>query len=133
MKFQKGHKGYWLGKKRLGLKGKPRSEETKRKISEALIGKKFTEERKMKMSEKKIGDNHWNWKGGIAGYVSTHNRVQKLLGKPKYCEHCKQKDKKKYEWANKDHTYSLKAEDYIRLCTSCHRKYDVKYNNWRKF
>ena len=36
----------------------------------------------------------------------------------------KKTDEKKYEWSNKDHKYSLKREDWQRLCTSCHIKYD---------
>jgi hypothetical protein len=53
-------------------------------------------------------------------------------GKPSKCEHCEREDKKKYEWANIDHKYARKIEDYIRLCTSCHRLYDIKYNGYQK-
>ncbi len=55
MKFQKGHEGYWLGKKRVSMKGRPMSEEHKNKISEAKKRfhkeKGFSKETKQKMSD----------------------------------------------------------------------------------
>jgi len=42
-------------------KGKPKSEETKRKLSEAMKGKPKSEEHKRKMSEAKKGENHPLW------------------------------------------------------------------------
>ena len=38
-----------------------RTEEHKKKISEALRGRTFTEETKRKMSESKKGEKHYNW------------------------------------------------------------------------
>ena len=57
--FQKGHKGYWLGKKR-----PPFSEESRRKMSESHKGKKpymVTDEIRKKMSEvaKRVGTGKW--------------------------------------------------------------------------
>ena len=118
-----------LGRKRPGNpKNWKHTKETKGKISKnrkgvpALWckGKIFPERR---------GENHIQWKGEDACYVVKHRWVSQQLGSPKYCEHCKRTDKKKYEWANKDHKYRRKLEDYVRLCTSCHRKYDIKFNN----
>ncbi|KKN45703.1 hypothetical protein LCGC14_0680210 [marine sediment metagenome] len=45
-----GHPGYW--------KGKQRSSETKRKISEFHLGKKLTDEHKRKLSDAKRGKRH---------------------------------------------------------------------------
>lgn len=38
---------------------------------------------------------------------------------------------RQYQWANKDHKYRRVLEDYMRLCASCHQKYDIKNNNYR--
>ena len=79
-----------------------------------------------------IGESHPNWKDEEAGYVAKHTKIRKILGKATECVHCKRTDRKKYEWANKDHKYSRNIEDYISLCCSCHRKYDYENNNMRK-
>jgi len=50
-------------------------------------------------------------------------------GRPKKCEPCGTTKKRKYEWANVDHKYRRDLNDYIRMCTSCHRKYDIEHNN----
>jgi hypothetical protein len=67
-----------------------------------------------------------SWKGDRAGYAAMHKWIARLLGKPNKCEYCKRTDQKKYEWANIDHEYRRNAEDYIRLCTKCHRRYDME-------
>uniref|UniRef100_A0A7C3SR03 Nuclease associated modular domain-containing protein n=1 Tax=Dictyoglomus turgidum TaxID=513050 RepID=A0A7C3SR03_9BACT len=79
--FQKGHKGYWLGKKfseehkrKIGLANKrkkkpPFTEEHKKKLSEAHKGKKPTlkkhwklsEKTKRKISETKKREKNPNW------------------------------------------------------------------------
>ena len=56
-KFKKGHKGYWLGKK------KPHTEETKEKIRASLIGHPVSEETRKKLAEKSVfqkGFTPWN-------------------------------------------------------------------------
>src|SRR3989304_6576359 len=59
------------------MKARPKSEEHKRKLSEAQKGKprlyKFTEKDRYKISQAKIGSKHWNWKGGI---TSINNRIR---------------------------------------------------------
>jgi hypothetical protein len=75
------------------------------------------------------GDKNGNWKGDDVGYSGIHFRIKKRLGEPRYCEVCKKTNKKKYEWSNKDHKYSLKVNDWQRLCSSCHKKYDLLNNN----
>ena len=58
--------------------------------------------------------------------------INKILGKPNYCEHCKCTDKRRYDWSNKTHIYNLIPKNWQRLCRSCHIKYDTKYNNYHK-
>lgn len=67
--------------------------------------------------------NH-QWKGNKVGYHGLHKWVARKLGKPMKCDHCLSEDKKKYEWASIDHSYIRDLEAWVRLCTSCHRKYD---------
>ena len=89
-------------------------------MSEANKGKHHGKEFKKGRNNEQC----WNWKGDKVSYVSLHTWVSRHLGRPKKCVSCGRTDKKKYEWANKDHKYRRNLKDYIRLCTSCHRKYD---------
>lgn len=96
--FKKGHSGYHTKegnyKISLALKCRPRSEETKRKISNALKGKKkppFSEEHKSKISiakkrnplrfwlgkERPRGENNPKWKGGYENKL-WHNRKRQM-------------------------------------------------------
>lgn len=74
-----------------------------------------------------------NYKGNNVGYYSLHHWVNRHKGKPKICEHCDATyEERKLSWANIDHKYRRVLEDFIPLCYSCHRKYDIKYNNYKK-
>ena len=81
--FQKGHQGYWLGKKRLPWK---LSEETRKKMSEAHIGMRYSKERNEKISKSK--------KGEILGRKPSEETRKKMslakLGK-KHTEEAKRK------------------------------------------
>lgn len=70
------------------------------------------------------GENSPSWKGDKVGYFGLHYRISNLLGKPNFCELCKRTDKSRYEWANVSKEYKSDLSDWIRLCTSCHQKYD---------
>lgn len=70
------------------------------------------------------GPKHHAWKGENASYYAIHIWITSQRGRPSVCEHCGILTAKKYEWANIDHRYERKLDQYIRLCTSCHRKYD---------
>lgn len=74
----------------------------------------------------KKGEDNYFWKGEKAGYSSKHKWVGKNKQKKHKCEHCGTEVAKRYEWANIDHKYRRKIEDYIELCCSCHYKYDRK-------
>lgn len=83
------------------------------------------------------GENCWNWKGDEAKYGAIHDWVTKNLGKPSShkCFHCKKKSA--YDWANVDHKYRRFLGDFMALCRSCHRTYDIKnglrtFNHFRK-
>ncbi len=72
------------------------------------------------------GKNSPYWKGQAAGYQSLHEWVVKHLGKPDTCEHCGRSglSGRFIQWANKSGKYLRKLDDWIRLCTKCHHKYD---------
>ena len=92
------------------------------------------------MSERQRGKNNpmWgkleeksaHWVGDNVGYSGVHGWVRRQLGTPTKCEHCNKDGLtgRKIGWANVDHTYKRNLDDWIRLCPSCHRKYDYKYN-----
>jgi hypothetical protein len=71
---------------------------------------------------------HHNWKGDDVGYCGLHNWVYNKLGRPNECEFCKKivKNPKAIHWANKSGNYKREVTDWIRLCVSCHKKYDKR-------
>lgn len=91
---------------------------------------KHTEETKIKMKESaKRGNKNHQWKGDLVTYVPLHTWVARCLEKPTKCEHCGKDGLtgQQIHWANKDHKYKRNLKDWIRLCSSCHKKYDNKY------
>jgi hypothetical protein len=98
--------------------------------------KPLTPEHRKKISEKLSGENSYLWVGDSVGYRGIHDWVRKHLGRATHCSNveCKYprknssrqtiKHPKRFEWANKDHKYRRVLEDYMSMCTSCHRLYD---------
>jgi hypothetical protein len=80
-----------------------------------------------KPMENAVGEKHYLWKGSNAGYWALHGWIYRQLGQPTKCEHCGKDGLtgKKIHWANKDHKYKRNIKDWIRLCPSCHKKYDI--------
>lgn len=72
------------------------------------------------------GERHPMWKGDKVGYQALHTWIRKTLGKPNRCEHCQLtvENSRKIHWANKSQEYMREPTDWLRLCISCHRKYD---------
>lgn len=71
------------------------------------------------------GSEHSGWKGEKVSYFTLHQWVNREKGRPALCEHCGTTTAKKFEWASKSRKYVRDIGDWIRLCTSCHRKYDM--------
>jgi len=73
------------------------------------------------------GEKHDRWKGDDATYGAIHEWVYRHLGQPNECKRCGKNDlrKSQYHWANIGHTYKRNKEDWIRLCVSCHKRYDL--------
>jgi hypothetical protein len=77
-----------------------------------------------------VEDKHWNWKGDDVGYDGLHDWVRKNLGYPHKCSHCGKIGKRNngrwnIHWANRTGEYLRDKDDWIALCVSCHRKYDM--------
>lgn len=111
--------------------GNKHSEETKRKIGIASTGRTLSEEARQKISESKRGEKAYNWEGDQVSYSGLHKWINRELGKPDICEHCGTQDKK-LDWANKSQEYKRELTDWIRLCRSCHLKYDYKHGRNRQ-
>jgi len=122
-------------------KGRTHTEEAKRKMSLANIGNKkhlghkHSDEAKAKIREarkRQIGEKHPSWKGDKVGYGALHDWVRSKGGQPNQCEICGRTSAEvKIEWANKDHSYKRKMKDFLQVCRSCHRKYDIKHNGYK--
>lgn len=95
---------------------------------------KLSEESKKNISFGHVGINTWMkgrknaWKDNV-GYRAIHSWIAKEKGKPHYCKHCKRSDlfHRQYHWANKSGLYKRDLSDWLRLCASCHKKYDKKF------
>lgn len=68
-------------------------------------------------------------------YGAQHLFIRKQTGglsALRICVDCGVTSKeKKIEMSNVDHKYSDDPNDYISRCTSCHRKYDIQFNNYK--
>lgn len=94
----------------LGLK---HSEATKQKIRQA-------NKNNPRFKDMHKGDRAYNYKGDKVSYAGLHMWVSRWKGKPNFCEICKSKDAKRYEWANKSGEYKRDLNDWMRLCKKCH-------------
>ena len=87
-------------------------------------------ETRKKLSKIHLGNKNHNYKHGESpnqiGYRSLHKWVERQLGKPSFCEQCKDVTLKhrQYHWANISNKYKRDTNDWQRLCAKCHKKYD---------
>lgn len=66
------------------------------------------------------------WKGLEVGYEALHAWVNRKLGKPIDCENCgENSNNKTYDRASISREYKRELNDWISLCRSCHRIYDL--------
>lgn len=72
------------------------------------------------------------WKGEDVSYQRKHQWVRYWFGEAMECEHCGTTNAKKYDWANISGLYKRDSADYIRLCRSCHKKYDHPWTKYGK-
>lgn len=97
--------------------------------------KKHTAEsiEKMKTNHPHLRDHQiGTWKGDKVKYRALHNWVEVRLGKPRGCKMCNRNDLKglkAYHWANISGEYKRDLSDWMRLCASCHKRFDIG-RNW---
>ena len=127
------------------LKGKKMPKEWAEKTRKAREGKCggwnkgkkgiYSEEALEKMRQAKLG--HIPWNKGTQGLMPTpknlkekpsygalHQWVRRWKGKPPKCEVCGQTERR-MTWANISREYKRDLDDFVALCYSCHKKYDL--------
>lgn len=104
--------------------GKKHKKESLKAMSETHIGKPSWNKGFIGY---KAGKEHYNWKGGSAGYSAIHKWVKKYFGTPSVCEHCS--STKSVIWANMDHKYTRDRNTWKQLCSKCHQAFD-RVNGW---
>ncbi len=87
--------------------------------SERMMGNKFNDGRDL------IGASNPNWKSSGISYVGIHAWVVRRQGRPMECSECGTTEYHRYEWANISREYKRDLNDWVRLCVSCHRRYDA--------
>lgn len=62
----------------------------------------------------------------IEHYHKAHYWIKTRYGQPKLCDKCSLKttNARQFHWANISEEYKLIRSDWLRLCVSCHKKYD---------
>lgn len=90
---------------------------------------------KFKDNLKKYWSKHKHplFKGDKANYGAKHARIKRKYGKADRCENkmCI-KTGKRYEWANKSGLYKPERSDWIRLCSICHKYFDMTPEKLKK-
>jgi hypothetical protein len=107
-----------------------KNKEYREKMVKVHQGKKQSEETIEKRVLHFRNEKHHNWKGDEVSYNGLHKWLNRKLGKPDTCEFCGKTGLtgKEINWANKSHKYNRNLNDWLRLCSSCHKKYDLLLN-----
>jgi len=68
-----------------------------------------------------------NYKGDEVGYHGIHKWLAKTYGRPTLCENIECNGFSiTYHWALKrGYEYQRKRKNFLMLCASCHKKYDI--------
>ena len=104
-----------------------KTEEHKKKLSQANKGKPFSVEHCKNISLSKTDEKHPMWKGDKVTYIPLHIWISRKLGKPHHCAICHNTklNHRQYNWANISKCYKRELSDWIRLCAKCHKNYDL--------
>jgi hypothetical protein len=74
------------------------------------------------------GKSHYSWKGEKVGYRGLHYWLRRIKDVPPDCQWC---NNPKSQWANIDNEYRRNPDDYVALCASCHKLYDLSMKSIR--
>lgn len=81
------------------------------------------------------GEDHPHWKGDRVSYEALHHRILVARGKASECANrlTARCTSVSFEWAHVHGTDPYDLDNYVALCASCHRKYDVRRDGeyWR--
>lgn len=128
-----------MSEARTGRKFGPHTEEHKKKIGDAQRGEKgYWYGKKLKASTKRKlsiankngrGEENTNWRGDDITVGGIHLWLNREYGGPKRCDNkdCKypQSKTKCWDWALiHEYEYKRDRSHFLRLCRSCHVKYD---------
>lgn len=122
-----------------GKMGHSVSAETKAKISAAvsavLIGRPVSMQTRKRIASAQAGARGHNWRGAQVGYGGAHKRHRASL--PLECAHCGTvegrldvalrsavPESRLVFCEKRGRCYSVDPADYLRLCRSCHVRYD---------
>lgn len=115
MRFIRGH----------ALRGKTLSRETRQKMSAVRLGKRHTREARERMATAaKRADAHPQWKGENIAYSTLHRWLARVAVKTGACSVCGRSDRST-DWANLSGEYRRDAADFVEMCRSCHRRFDI--------
>ena len=130
-KYGKG-KSSWNAGKKLSEKHKENIRKGIKNVKIWNKDKKHSPETIQKMKDGMKGKNKGKflnaknpvWKGDKAKPQAMHRWVERRKGKARYhlCQHCGKVRAK--HWANINHSYRRKLDDYAALCVKCHSTYD---------
>ena len=76
-----------------------------------------------------------NWRGDNIHMVTVHDWLNNNYGKPKMCEGEKcRENSNNYDWClKKGLKHERKRNNYLRMCKSCHRRYDITEEELKRF
>ena len=125
------------------LTGRKRSKEIRDKISKNSVGKIISEETKLKISKAMVGNKNPNWKGGKTPNRLTYKYKEwrsQVLKRDNYtCQKCKQRsgmlNAHHIESFNNNPNLRTEISNGITLCKDCHDDFHHQYgrgNNTRK-
>lgn len=89
----------------------PRTAETRRKQSEVALAKPT--------------EKHPRWKGDDVGYVAAHLWLIQHYPKSGICESCGEHRKTQHAFSGATGSWSRNRDDYLELCPSCHKRFDL--------
>lgn len=116
--------------KNINQKGKHWKVKDSSKMGRGQLGKKRPDISKLlkgnKFAKINVGEKNGMWKENPK-YRSMHKWVERKLGKPNYCENCRNGKlrHRQYHWANISGEYLRELTDWIRLCVKCHKALDA--------
>ena len=97
-----------------------------KKEDNPMYGKKQSEEFKKQRSESWKGKNNPNYINDWNDLSTNakHRRIKKVIERPTICPVCKLT--KKLDLCNLNHEYNNIISEWKFMCSSCHKKYDIK-------